>query len=97
MVAAGIGVFALGLLTTLAAASEGFNEFLRGFDFGVGVGPLAGKTTLTVIVWAVAWGILAAAWRGKDSNLRRMFGIGLALGILGAIGTFPPFFEAFHA
>jgi uncharacterized membrane protein len=35
-------------------------------------------------------------WRGKDSGLRRMFAIGLVLGILGAIGTFPPFFEMFH-
>jgi hypothetical protein len=33
-------------------------------------------------------------WRGKDSNLRRMFALGLIFGVLGAIGTFPTFFEA---
>jgi hypothetical protein len=95
MVAAGIGVFALGLFTTLAEISEGFKSFLERFDVVDGVGPLAGKTTLAVLVWALAWAVLAVAWRGKDSNLRRMFTIGLVLGILGAIGTFPPFFEAF--
>jgi hypothetical protein len=95
MIAAGLGVFALGLLTTLAAAYEEVGEFLAEFDFVDGVGPLAGKTILAVIVWAVAWLILGVAWRGKDSNLRRMFALGLFLGILGAIGTFPPFFEAF--
>lgn len=95
MVAAGIGVFALGLFTTLAEIFEGFKSFLERFDVVDGVGPLAGKTTLAVLVWALAWAVLAVVWRGKDSNLRRMFTIGLVLGILGAIGTFPPFFEAF--
>jgi hypothetical protein len=97
MVAAGIGVFALGLFTTFAEISEGFKQWLEGFDFVDGVGPLAGKTTLAVIVWAAAWAILAVIWRGKDSDLRRMFAIGLVLGLLGAIGTFPTFFEAFAA
>ena len=94
MLAAGIGIFALGLFTTLAEISEGFKEFLAGFDFVDGVGPLAGKTILAVVVWAVAWAILGVIWRGRDVNLRPTFTIGLVLGILGAIGTFPPFFQA---
>lgn len=96
MVAAGVGIFALGFFTTMAAAFEGFSDFLGGFDFIDGVGPLAGKSILAVLVWAVAWVVLGVMWRGKDSDLRRMFTIGLVLGILGAIGTFPPFFELFH-
>jgi fluoride ion exporter CrcB/FEX len=95
MVAAGIGIFALGFLTTMAEISEGFKEFLAGFDFVDGVGPLAGKTTLAVVVWAAAWGILAVIWHDKDTDLRRMFAIGLVLGLLGALGTFPTFFQAF--
>jgi hypothetical protein len=95
MLAAGIGIFALGFLTTMAEISEGFKQWLEGFDFVDGVGPLAGKTTLAVIVWAVAWVILGVIWRGKDSDLRRIFAIGLVLGLFGAIGTFPTFFEAF--
>jgi hypothetical protein len=97
MVAAGTGIFALGLFTTLAEASAAFKAFLERFDVVDGVGPLAGKTTLAVIVWAVVWAVLAIVWRDRDADLRRLFAIGVVLGILGAIGTFPPFFEAFAA
>lgn len=97
MVAAGTGIFALGVFTTLAEASAAFKGFLERFDVVDGVGPLAGKTTLAVLVWAVVWGLLAIVWRRQDTNLRRMFAIGLTLGVLGFIGTFPPFFEAFAA
>lgn len=95
MIAAGIGIFALGLFTTLAEAFAGFKEFLERFDFFGGVGPLAGKAILAVVVWAVTWLILAMIWRRKDSNLRWVFALGLILGVLGAIGTFPTFFAAF--
>ncbi len=97
MLAAGIGIFALGLFTTLNEASTALHDWFGKWEFGRGVGPLAGKTTLAVIVWAVAWLALHAAWRKKDVDLRPMFWIGLILGILGAIGTFPPFFTAFAA
>jgi hypothetical protein len=65
----------------------------------------AGQAALLCFLWGLMAGFLiagmprggpaAAAWRGKDSNLRRMFALGLILGVLGAIGTFPTFFEAF--
>ena len=95
MVAAGIGIFVLGLLTTLAVPWTDLKDFLADFQLRQGVGPLAGKTTLTVLVWAASWGILHYRWRGKDIDLRRMFRIGFVLGVLGALGTFPPFFERF--
>lgn len=96
MVAAGIGIFALGFLTVLAEVSESIKGFLEDWEFGRGVGPLAGKTTIAVIAWAVSWAILAVLWRGKDANLRTWFAVALALGILGAVGTFPPFFLLFE-
>ena len=95
MVGAGAGIFALGVSTTLAEMAAGYRAFLVRFDLVDGVGPLAGKTTLAVLVWAVTWAVLARIWRGKDTNPRRAFAIGLVLGILGVIGTFPPFFETF--
>lgn len=96
MLSAGIGIFVLGLLTTLAVISSGLKDFLADFQGSAGVGPLAGKTTLTVVVWALSWAGLHIVWRKKDIDIKRMFMIGLVLGILGAIGTFPPFFEAFE-
>ncbi len=93
MVAAGIGIFMLGLLTTLAVPWADLKDFLADFQAGRGVGPLAGKTVLAVVVWAVSWGILHFRWRDKDVDLKKMFSIGVFLGIFGALGTFPPFFE----
>jgi hypothetical protein len=95
MLAAGIGVFALGLMTTLNEVSEGLHDFLQSLEMGQGAGPLAGKTIIAVIVWLVAWLILAAIWRGKEMNIKRVFWIGLVLGVLGGVLTFPPVFLAF--
>lgn len=97
ILAAGIGLFGLGLFTVLAEASEGIKEFFEGFEMDRGVGPLAGKTTLAVVAWLVAWVVLALAWRGKDVSLRIWFWVGLLLGVLGALGTFPPIFLSFEA
>jgi hypothetical protein len=95
MVAAGVGIFVLGLLTTLAVPWAGLKGFLADFQLRQGVGPLAGKTTLAVLAWAASWGVLHYRWRERDVDLRRFYKIGFILGVLGAIGTFPPFFERF--
>jgi hypothetical protein len=96
MISAGIGIFVLGLLTTLAVISAGVKSFLLWWEWGQGVGPLAGKSTIAVIVWLVSWFVLDRIWRRKDVELKTAFYIGFGLGVLGAIGTFPPFFELFH-
>ena len=95
IVAAGIGIFMLGLLTTLAVPWTDLKDFLADFQLRQGVGPLAGKTTAAVLVWAASWAILHYRWRDKDVDLKRMFTVALILGLLGALGTFPPFFERF--
>src|SRR6266545_5870194 len=48
----GISVFCMGLVTTLGEASTGIADGLQWNDR---VGPLSGKTLITVIVFAVAW------------------------------------------
>ncbi len=95
MLAAGIGIFTLGLLTVLSEASVPVHDFLERFEFGRGVGPLAGKTILAVAAWAVSWVILALAWGGRDVNIKAWFTVSISLGILGALGTFPPIFLSF--
>ena len=97
MLAAGIGVFVLGLMTVLNEMSEAMHDFLEGWEMGLGVGPLAGKTTIAALAFFVAWIILAAVWRRKNPNLKTWFTISIVLGILGALGTFPPIFLAFAA
>lgn len=95
MISAGIGIFVLGLLTVLAEASLGWKEWLQKWEWGQGVGPLAGKTTVAAITYFVSLAILWVIWRAKDVKLQRAFYIGLALGLLGAIGTYPTFFQSF--
>lgn len=95
MIAAGAAVFVLGLLTVLNEASKGVSTFLSGFDPDLGVGALAGKSTVATIVYVVVLAVLWFMWRAKDVDLKKAFYIGGALGILGAIGTFPTFFQMF--
>ena len=95
MLSAGIGVFVLGLLTVLSEASTGIHDLMADFQGPVGVGPLAGKTTLAVIAYFASWALLWALWRKRDIDIRLAFWVGLGLGIAGALGTFPPFFTAF--
>jgi hypothetical protein len=95
MLAAGIGMFTLGLLTVVSEASTGIHDWLESWDLGRGVGPLAGKTTVSVIVWALSWALLAVGLRDRDVNLKTWFWVAVVLGVLGFIGTFPPVFEAF--
>lgn len=91
--AAGIGTFTLGLLTTAAAASEGVASALR---WSTPVGPLSGKSIGAVIIWLVAWVVLAPKWRGKEVALAPVYRWTLILLALGLLLTFPPFFEAFE-
>ncbi|MCC6177049.1 MAG: hypothetical protein IT305_17205 [Chloroflexi bacterium] len=92
LLAAGIGSFALGLVTTVAEASEGFRDRL---NINAGVGPLSGKTIWATIIFVVAWAVLAARLRNRDGLLRSATIIFVVLTVLGLLGTFPIFFQAF--
>jgi hypothetical protein len=92
LLAAGIGSFALGLITTLAEASAGFRDRLV---LNAGVGPLSGKTIWATVIFLVAWAVLAARLRNRDGLLRSATTIFVVLTVLGLLGTFPIFFQAF--
>lgn len=92
LVAAGIGAFALGLFTTLAEASEAFRARLI---LNEAVGPLSGKTVWATVVFVVAWVVLQYLWRGRDRMLRAATVAFVVLTLLGLLGTFPVFFQAF--
>jgi fluoride ion exporter CrcB/FEX len=95
MISAGIGIFVLGLLTVLAEASSDLKTWLQKWEWGVGVGPLAGKTSIASLAYVVSLVVLWLAWRHRNADLRKAFYVGVVLGLLGAIGTFPTFFQAF--
>jgi hypothetical protein len=92
LLAAGVGAFVLGLLTTLAEASTGIHDFLQ---FNDRVGPLSGKTIVAAIVYFGALLVFALVWRGRQVALKPVVIVTGALLLLGFLGTFPIFFQAF--
>ena len=68
VIAGGVGAAALGVVTTLAEASEGLRNWLQWSD---AVGPLSGKVLVAVAVWLVAWAILHLALRRRPYETRR--------------------------
>jgi hypothetical protein len=93
ILAGGIGVFCMGLVTTLGEASTGIADGLQWNDR---VGPLSGKTLITVIVFALAWAVLTAVWRRANPPLRSITIASVVLIVLGLVGTFPTFFQVFE-
>jgi hypothetical protein len=95
ILAAGVGIAVMGLFTLLSEVSEGIHDLLGALDFGVGVGPLAGKSTFGIVAFALTWAILGYVWKDKELDLKKIFWTGVGLGLLGAILMFPPIFTAF--
>jgi hypothetical protein len=93
ILAGGIAVFCMGLVTTLGEASTGIADGLQWNDR---VGPLSGKTLITVIVFAAAWVLLHTLWRRSNPPLRSITIASAVLIVLGLVGTFPTFFQAFE-
>lgn len=92
VVAAGIGTFAIGFMTSLAETSAGLRNALTWYNPS---GPLSGKIGVAVVAWLLAWVILHAAWKNKNVDVGRAFSWGLALVIVGFLLTFPPIFLLF--
>ncbi len=94
LVAAGVGAFVLGILTTLSEASEGFADFLQWSD---SVGPLMGKTIIATAVFVIVAVVLSALWRDSDPDPKPILTASVVLFALGLLLTFPVFFQLFES
>lgn len=92
LLASGIGAATLGLITTLAEASKLIKDALV---LNKSVGPLSGKTTYAVVVYVIAFAVLAIVMRGKQYRERPFFTATFALIAIGILGTFPLFYDLF--
>jgi hypothetical protein len=92
LLAAAIGVFVIGLMTTLASASPALSN---GLAWIKPVGPLSGKTGVGTIAWLLSWIFLHTRYRDVDVDLGRAFRWTGILIFLGWLGTFPIFYEMF--
>jgi hypothetical protein len=92
LLAAAISALALGVVTTVGEASEGFKDWLQWNDR---VGPLSGKVLIESAVFMVSWVVLILPLRDKDLPWRPVLITSAVLLALGLLGTFPTFFQAF--
>src|SRR5690606_25128686 len=88
--AAGIGAFAMGLISLLDAAGVFAVPAL--YDPAGGV---TGRTTLAVLIWLIAWWILHARWRNRDLEAGRMHTIAVLLAVGGIVLALPPVWSLF--
>lgn len=90
ILAAGIGSAALGVFTLLADTVDGIKSFLT---FYTPTGALSGVTTSAIVIWLVAWFMLAKKWHGREVVLIRVNVMAFVLLTVGFALTFPPFLE----
>jgi hypothetical protein len=90
-IAGGIGSLVLGLAVIGAETNASIKTF---FTWNSGVGPLSGKTGVSIIAFIVSWVILHYVMRNRAVNLTTSFIICLVLTALGLLLTFPPVFFA---
>ena len=92
LLAAGVGIFVLGLLTVLGEQSTGIHDWLQ---FKDRVGPLSGKTTMAVVAYVASWAALTPLLWRRSVSLNPVLIISAVLIAGGFIGTFPKFFQLF--
>ena len=92
LLAAVIGIFVLGLLTTLADM-ERFSDFSEWLAWDDEVGPLSGKSSLGLIAWAAAWPPLHLLLYRRDGVILAASAISLVLFVAAMVLMFPPVFE----
>lgn len=94
MISAGIGCVALAFFVVLAEVSKSARDFL---NLNAAVGPLAGKTIFTVLIWLVVWAVLDKGMHNSKMPFEKAYRLMLLMVAIGLLGTFPIFFQAFAA
>jgi len=90
ILAAGIGSAALGVF---ALAGDAFSAINRLFTFYKPSGALSGVSTVAVIVWLVAWYVLARRWATATVAMAQVNVAAFMLLAVGVLLTFPPFMD----
>jgi fluoride ion exporter CrcB/FEX len=87
ILSAGIGSFAVALLTIVADQSPIAKDL---FSIYKPTGALSGVTTFAMLAWIVVWTILQWRWRDRNVSLKHINVIAFALLAMSLLATFPP-------
>jgi integral membrane sensor domain MASE1 len=92
ILSAGIGALALAVLAIVGdkfAAAKSLLVFYKP------TGVLSGVTTVAIVIWLVAWGVLEIRWRRRTVALGLVSGLALGMLVLSILLTFPPIADLF--
>jgi fluoride ion exporter CrcB/FEX len=92
ILAAGIGSFALGVLTVAGDASKSFARHLILYR---PTGPLSGVTTIAIAIWLLSWALLASRWRSRNVALAHVLTAAFLFLAASLLLTFPPIIDLF--
>jgi hypothetical protein len=92
VLSAGIGSFALAIL---AIAGEKWPLVKTSLNFYSPAGPLSGVTTVAILIWILAWGVLEGRWRSRAIAMGRIAVAAFVLLALSLLLTFPPIADLF--
>jgi hypothetical protein len=93
-IASGIGSLVLGIVIVLAEMPS-LVAFKNSLVFVGPVGPLSGKTTLSVLAFLISWVALHYGFKNRNITLTTSFVISIVLTALGFLLSYPPVFELF--
>lgn len=87
VLAAGIGCCSVGLVSIV---TDKVRPLAKVLTFYGPTGPLSGVSTLSILVWLAAWGLLYYFWSRRNVELRRWVTVSVVLLAVGILLTFPP-------
>jgi hypothetical protein len=90
VLAAGIGSLALGVFAFAGDASPPIG---RAFNIWNPSGPLSGVTSAAILVWLIAWYLLARRWSTRNVGLGWVNVAAFTMLAGGVLLTFPPFMD----
>ncbi len=90
VIAVAVASLALGIFTITGDAFPAAGAL---FNIWKPTGPLSGVTTLTIIIWLMAWLFFSLRWAGRDVNFKRINMTAAGMIIAGLLLTFPPFMD----
>jgi hypothetical protein len=88
--AAGIGAFAMGLISLLDAAGV-----LPVPTLYAPAGGVSGRTTLALLIWLIAWAVLHSRWKSRELDAGRAHAVAVVLILSGILFAFPPVWALF--
>lgn len=93
LLAAGIGMLALSVVSLMTEFSAGLAETLK---IHKGIGPYSGKMLVSVIFWLLSWAVLSPLFSKRVVEIKTVLYIFIAIMALATLLLYPPFIHILH-